>query len=103
MSIFDYSNYGKRDYSLYQVNLAKKEEKEVKVEEEKKVPVYEQKQVDADGANLSAIYNMVSINVGKKADVSALGLSEADQKIVGKYVNEEQQAVIAQDFMSFFA
>jgi hypothetical protein len=48
-------------------------------------------------------YGVAFSEMGKKTDVSGLGLSKNDQVLVAKFVTPEQQARIAENMLGFFA
>lgn len=60
--------------------------------------------VNTEANSLDALsnYGLALSGLGKKADVSYLGLSPNDQAIVGRYVTQEQQARISEDMLTYF-
>lgn len=109
MSHYDLGNYNReKDYSLYQIGRSKKiaedaQTAKTREQEQVKKQVYEQKQTDANSLEALGNYGLAFSGLNnKKTDVSALGLDLHDQITVGKYVNPDQQARIAEDMMKYF-
>lgn len=61
--------------------------------------------INTEANSLDALgkYGLALSGLGKKADVSGLGLSQNDQAIVGRYVTQAQQERISEDMLGFFA
>ena len=107
MSHYEFGNYNRdNDYSLYQIGKQKKAAADTKVAQNAakerieinfKTQSFEANSLDALGA-----YGLAFSGLGKKPDVSGLGLSQNDQAIVGRYVNPEQQARISEDILRYF-
>ena len=106
---YDFGNYNReKELGLFQIAKPRKlaEETPKKVEEEKaaeKQPVFEQKKAEANSLELLGAYGAAFTGIGKKTDVSGLGLTQNDQAIVAKFVTPEQQARIAENMLGFFA
>lgn len=105
---YEFGNYKReKDYNLYQIGNAKKapEEKQAKEVQEKvkeEHPVIEAKKAEASCLEALGAYGAAFSGIGKKTDVSGLGLSQNDQAIVAKFVTPEQQARIAESMARFF-
>ena len=108
MSHYEFGNYNREnDYSLYQIGKQKKAAADAqaanKAKEAINLKFSETKQVEAGSLDALGNYGLALSGLGKKTDVSALGLSQNDQAIVGRYVTPEQQARISEDMLGFFA
>jgi hypothetical protein len=111
MSNYNFGNFNReRDYNLYQIrrsqqgapeaNTDKSQEKNMASEQQ----VYEQKKTDASSLDALSNYAFALSGLnGKKTDLSALGLSLAEQVKIEKYINPQQQARIEQDMLKYFA
>ena len=107
MSTFDYGNFNRdNDYSRYQLGQQKKTAADAQVgKSQQKIDINfkEAKQADAKSLDALGAYGFALSGLAKKPDVSGLGLSQNDQALVGKYVNQEQQARISEDMLGYFA
>lgn len=107
MSHYEFGNYNREnDYSLYQIGKQKKAAAEAQTTKKPagniNINFSEAKKVEAGSLDALGNYGLALSGLGKKTDVSALGLSANDQAIVGRYVNPEQQARISEDMLKFF-
>ena len=109
MSHYDFGNFNRdNDYSRYQFGQQRKAAADARVvkEQEKEIPevAYQPKQAEAESAMALGVYGQafLGMNKNKKVDVSAMGLSAADQALIAKYVTPEQQARISKDILEFF-
>ena len=106
---YEFGNYNREnDYSLYQIGKAKKaledvQAKQVKEQVKEEKPVIETKTAEASSLDVLGAYGAAFSGIGKKTDVSRLGLSQNDQALVAKFVTPEQQARIEEDILRFFA
>ena len=107
---YEFGNYNREnDYSLYQIGKAKKavedaQAKQVQQEKEKEEqPVFEARKAEASSLEALGAYGAAFSGIGRKTDVSRLGLSQNDQALVAKFVTPEQQARIEEDILRFFA
>lgn len=106
---YEFGNYNReKDYSLYQIGRAKKaaadaQAKQVQEKEHKEQQVFETRKAEANSLDALGAYGVAFSGMGKKADVTGLGLTQNDQAIVAKYVTPEQQARIEESIKGFFA
>ena len=105
---YEFGNYNReKDYSLYQIGRAKKAVADVQAkqnqEKEIKETSFETKKAEANSLEALGAYGAAFSGMGKKTDVSGLGLSQNDQALVAKFVTPEQQARIAENILGFFA
>ena len=106
---YEFGNYNREnDYNLYQIGKAKKaiedaQTKQVKEKVKEEKPVIEARTAEASSLEALGAYGAAFSGIGRKADVSRLGLSQNDQALVAKFVTPEQQARIEEDILRFFA
>ena len=107
MSTFDYGNFNRdNDYSRYQLGQQKKTAADAlvgKTQPKININYKGTKQADAQSLDALGLYGFALSGLAKKPDVSGLGLSQNDQAIVGKYVNQEQQVRISEDMLGYFS
>ena len=107
MSTFDYGNFNRdNDYSRYLLGQQKKTAADAQVgKSQQKIDINfkEAKQADAKSLDALGSYGFALSGLAKKPDVSALGLTAADQALIAKYVTPEQQARISENMLGYFA
>ncbi len=103
MSTFDYGNYGKRtEGPQYQPKVKNQDLAVAKQAESEAILKFTgTKETELSSLEAMSNYALGSLGVGKKVDVSALGLSENDQKLISRYVTPEQQARIESGMLSY--
>ena len=106
---YEFGNYNReKDCGLYQIGSARKfaekaPERKAEEKEQEQQPVFEPKKAEANCLEALGAYGVAFSGMGKKTDVTGLGLSLNDQAIVAKFVSPEQQARIAENMLGFFA
>ena len=106
---YEFGNYNReKDYGLCQIGRAMKSaegvpQKKVEEQEQEQQPVFEPKKAEANCLEALSAYGVAFSGMGKKTDVTGLGLSHNDQVLIAKFVTPEQQARIAENMLGFFA
>jgi len=106
---YEFGNYKReKECGMYQISKAKKVDedtraKELREKERNEQPVFEARKAEASCLEALGFYGVAFSEMGKKTDVSGLGLSKNDQVLVAKFVTPEQQARIAENMLGFFA
>ena len=106
MTHFNYGNFNKdNDFSLYQIGSQKKRISDAQtMKPQEKIEInFETKKTEAASLDALSNYGLAISGLGKNPDVTALGLTQNDQAIVGRFVTPEQQARISDDMLAFFA
>ena len=105
MSTFDYGNYGKRAEGTSYQPKVKTQDLAVSKQAESEAILKFGAPKETELSSLEAMSNYalgaLGVGNGKGVDVSALGLSENDQKLISRYVTPEQQARIESGMLSY--
>lgn len=106
---YEFGNYKReKECGMYHISKTKKVDegartKELREKERDEQPVFEARKAEASCLEALGFYGVAFSEMGKKTDVTGLGLSKNDQVLVAKFVTPEQQARIAENMLGFFA